>query len=100
MPAPEYIEHLMAWVQSNIDNESTFPSRIGERKISLHTLTSLLILSIRGIFPQDLPHSYSPIIQETVPSLRAYLLPPLSGRSASWSGTSSKYQLQALCAFH
>lgn len=30
MPAPEYIEHLMAWVQNNIDNESMFPSRIGK----------------------------------------------------------------------
>lgn len=29
MPAPEYIEHLMTWVQSNIDNEQVFPSRIG-----------------------------------------------------------------------
>ncbi|EON64766.1 hypothetical protein W97_03999 [Coniosporium apollinis CBS 100218] len=29
MPAPQYIEHLMAWVQSNIDNEQMFPSRIG-----------------------------------------------------------------------
>ncbi|MCJ1298410.1 MOB kinase activator 1B [Hypocenomyce scalaris] len=29
MPAPEYIEHLMAWVQSNVDNEQMFPSRIG-----------------------------------------------------------------------
>ena len=29
MPAPEYIEHLMTWVQGNIDNEQTFPSRIG-----------------------------------------------------------------------
>ncbi|KAI4657608.1 uncharacterized protein J4E78_005996 [Alternaria triticimaculans] len=29
MPAPEYIEHLMAWIQSNVDNESMFPSRIG-----------------------------------------------------------------------
>ncbi|KAF2808746.1 maintenance of ploidy protein MOB2 [Mytilinidion resinicola] len=29
MAAPEYIEHLMAWVQSNIDNEQMFPSRIG-----------------------------------------------------------------------
>lgn len=29
MPAPEYIEHLMAWVQANIDNEQMFPSRIG-----------------------------------------------------------------------
>ncbi|RDW75619.1 Mob1 [Coleophoma crateriformis] len=29
MPAPTYIEHLMGWVQSNIDNETVFPSRIG-----------------------------------------------------------------------
>ena len=29
MPAPEYVEHLMAWVQSNVDNEQMFPSRIG-----------------------------------------------------------------------
>jgi MOB kinase activator 1 len=30
MPAPTYIEHLMAWVQSSIDNETVFPSRIGK----------------------------------------------------------------------
>ncbi len=30
MPAPTYIEHLMAWVQSNVDNETIFPSRIGQ----------------------------------------------------------------------
>ncbi|KAF2752860.1 hypothetical protein EJ05DRAFT_480878 [Pseudovirgaria hyperparasitica] len=29
MTAPEYVEHLMAWIQSNIDNEQMFPSRIG-----------------------------------------------------------------------
>ncbi|KAF8420103.1 maintenance of ploidy protein mob1 [Tirmania nivea] len=29
MTAPDYIEHLMSWVQSNIDNEQVFPSRIG-----------------------------------------------------------------------
>jgi MOB kinase activator 1 len=29
MPAPQYIEHLLTWTQSMIDNESTFPSRIG-----------------------------------------------------------------------
>lgn len=29
MSAPEYIEHLMSWVQSNIDNEQMFPSRMG-----------------------------------------------------------------------
>lgn len=30
MSAPEYVEHLMSWVQSNIDNESMFPSRVGK----------------------------------------------------------------------
>ena len=30
MPAPEYIEMLMNWCQSNIDNEQLFPSRLGE----------------------------------------------------------------------
>lgn len=34
MPAPEYIEHLMAWVQGNIDNESMFPCRIGRFSIT------------------------------------------------------------------
>jgi hypothetical protein len=34
MPAPTYIEHLMGWVQSNIDNESVFPSRIGDYFVS------------------------------------------------------------------
>ncbi|KAF2748937.1 maintenance of ploidy protein MOB2 [Sporormia fimetaria CBS 119925] len=29
MSAPSYIEHLMSWVQSNVDNEAMFPSRIG-----------------------------------------------------------------------
>ncbi|KAH7156781.1 Mob1/phocein [Dactylonectria macrodidyma] len=29
MPAPAYIEQLMAWVQSNIDNEQVLPSKIG-----------------------------------------------------------------------
>jgi Mob1/phocein family len=34
MPAPTYIEHLMGWVQSNIDNEAVFPSRIGASRSS------------------------------------------------------------------
>lgn len=34
MSAPEYIEHLMAWVQSNVDNEQMFPSRIGTSQLS------------------------------------------------------------------
>merc|ERR1712137_1203089 len=29
LPAPEYIENLMAWVQSALDDENTFPSKMG-----------------------------------------------------------------------
>lgn len=31
MSAPAYIEQLMTWVQSNIDNESVLPSKIGKK---------------------------------------------------------------------
>lgn len=30
MPAPDYMEQLMTWVQGNIDNEAVLPSRIGK----------------------------------------------------------------------
>lgn len=40
MPAPAYIELLMAWVQRNIDNEEVMPSRIGE---SIQCQTSLYV---------------------------------------------------------
>lgn len=42
MPAPTYIEHLMAWVQASIDNETVFPSRIGmhfNNVYQLHTMS-------------------------------------------------------------
>lgn len=29
MPAPHYIEHLIAWVQNSIDDEDLFPTRTG-----------------------------------------------------------------------
>lgn len=35
MPAPAYIEQLMTWVQSNIDNESVLPSKIGTLHASI-----------------------------------------------------------------
>lgn len=39
MPAPQYVEHLMGWVQSNIDNEQMFPSRIGKVSHQFDTST-------------------------------------------------------------
>ena len=37
MPAPAYIEQLMTWVQSNVDNESVLPSKIGTFSVSKFT---------------------------------------------------------------
>jgi MOB kinase activator 1 len=52
MPAPTYIEHLMAWVQSNIDNEAVFPSRIG----AYRGLCRSFLLIFAGVpFPKSFP---------------------------------------------
>lgn len=40
MPAPEYVEHLMSWVQGHVDNEQMFPSRIGMCLFKLKTRRS------------------------------------------------------------
>lgn len=48
MPAPEYVEHLMAWVQSNVDNESMFPSRIGT--------------SMPGLAPSNQLEKFTPVL--------------------------------------
>ena len=55
MPAPEYVEHLMAWVQGNIDNESMFPSRIGavSRPFSSRYRTEVLRSGVP--FPKTFP---------------------------------------------
>ena len=30
MAAPQYVEHLMAWVQNSVDDDQIFPNRIGK----------------------------------------------------------------------
>ena len=54
MPAPAYIEQLMTWVQSNIDNESVLPSKIG--KLDQMTRAEQLLTCIAGVpFPKSFP---------------------------------------------
>lgn len=58
MPAPEYVEHLMAWCQSNIDNEQMFPSRIGMswHPPSLPSASERLLTTVTGVpFPKGFP---------------------------------------------
>ena len=60
MCAPEYIEHLMAWVQSNVDNEQMFPSRIGMFYLvvipSIETSLTRFLFPFSGVpFPKTFP---------------------------------------------
>lgn len=63
MSAPEYVEHLMTWVQANIDNEQMFPSHIGMSstepiflviiETSLRLKLTIIILGVP--FPKTFP---------------------------------------------
>lgn len=56
MSAPEYIEHLMTWVQGNIDNEQMFPSRIGMySQMRSWRPFAYVFFWCRRSLPQDLP---------------------------------------------
>lgn len=94
LPAPEYVEHLMSWVQSNIDNESMFPSKIGS--FTRWQCCTAWLTDHRCSIPKDVPAIDQTNLQETIPGLRTYLLSPLSCHYSTWSRTTSKYQLQAL----
>lgn len=106
MPAPEYIEHLMAWVQGNIDNESVFPSRIGMSPTVPSELLSFVLRTLcaantephnpRRALPQDIPNTNPPTFQTTLSGLRTHLLPSLPRHHPAWIGAAPQYQLQAL----
>lgn len=88
MPAPTYIEHLMGWVQSNIDNESVFPSRIGN--ISKHDRLPIAN-RIRSSVPQVLPKHDSASLQANVPRLCPHILPSLPRCSRTGTRGASQY---------
>jgi Mob1/phocein family len=105
MSAPEYVEHLMSWVQGNIDNEQMFPSRIGRIVFPFFSCSSPLGLTnllsfLRGSISQNVPEPSAADFQTTVPCICAYLLPPLFGGCASGTWAAPKYELQALCSVH
>ena len=105
MAAPVYIEHLMAWVQSSIDDEQTFPSKIGNETPVLLCLQEeesrpLTSLGLRGPLSEDLPRSHPSALQATIPSLRPHLLSSLRRHRPAWARTPSEHEFQALCALH
>ena len=112
MPAPEYIEHLMAWVQGNIDNESMFPSRIGTSRTMASAPSSLslvaacrfhtprLIADSRRAFRKDFSISNPTAIQTTLSSLCTYLLPSLSCHHPTRIRAAPQHQFQTLRLVH
>ncbi|RCI17232.1 hypothetical protein L249_2443 [Ophiocordyceps polyrhachis-furcata BCC 54312] len=64
MAAPAYIEQLMAWVQSNIDNESILPSKIGVPfPKSFPTLVRQIFKRMYRVYAHIYCHHY-PVIRE------------------------------------
>ena len=98
MTAPEYVEHLMSWVQSNIDNEQLFPSRIGTFDSAPNPLT-LFLTFCRTCVSKSVPRRGSPDLQASLPSLRPYILPSLPCHRSARTRTTSQHQFQALCSF-
>ncbi|KAH0602205.1 uncharacterized protein H6S33_009928 [Morchella sextelata] len=63
MPAPEYIEHLMAWVQDYINNEAVFPSRIGVHfPKSFQTTVRQLVKRLFRVYAHIYCHHYPVIV--------------------------------------
>lgn len=105
MSAPEYIEHLMSWVQSNVDNEQMFPSRLGRSSSSSSSCFPLaevdqVLRRNRRPLPEKLLLPRSPDLQAPVPRVRTHLLSPLPRGGAPRFGATSQHQLQALHLVH
>lgn len=96
MPAPAYIEQLMTWVQSNIDNEQVLPSKIGRYGYVLEA--SYMTNMARRPVPQVIPGAGPPDLQAHVPCLRAHLLPPLPRDPRARPGAPPQHELQAVRA--
>jgi hypothetical protein len=90
MPAPTYIEHLMGWVQSNIDNEAVFPSRIGTWRYMSQEIPSH---NFRRSLPQIISQHDPASVQAHVSCVRSHLLPSLPGHSRAWPRGSPEYKL-------
>lgn len=78
--APKYIDYLMTWVQDQLDDETLFPSKIGDYIIFLHALcrqsSRKLILDYslcRSPFPQEFLIYREDYPEEIIQSIRSHL---------------------------
>ena len=90
MPAPEYIEHLMVWVQGNIDNEAMFPSRIGRSRRWLPDCTAETHCRLQACLFQRPSHLWSgSSSSDFIGSTHTYIaITILLSSNSDWSHTS------------
>lgn len=86
----------MTWVQSILDDESIFPSRVGKNQLTADSYP----LFFRRTFPEELPRYRQADLQEALPSVRTHLLLALSQNRELGRRGALEYVLQALLLFH
>ena len=90
----------MAWVQSYIDNEQVFPSRIGAIHSPVLRILFRCLLDLRRPFPKKLPNNRAPTCEASLPCLCPHLLPSLPCDCSSRSRSAYEYLLQTLRSLH
>lgn len=103
--APKYIDYLMTWVQDQLDDETLFPSKIGnkkscsvmlswwQRKATLqYVCKPSFIFCYRCSFPKKFPVNSKNYPEAAVSSLCSHLPPAfLWSGTVRWGGTSQHF---------
>lgn len=74
--APKYIDYLMTWVQDQLDDETLFPSKIGDYIIFFRQSSRKLILDYslcRSPFPQEFLIYREDYPEAIIQSIRSHL---------------------------
>ena len=86
LPAPEYVDALMNWAQSLLDDESIFPNKIGECFFFFFpTQEDSWYRSTRCAFPQKFPWNRQDGSSSAIPGVCAYIQQPFWSHLCSWN---------------
>lgn len=102
--APKYIDYLMTWVQDQLDDETLFPSKIGDYFIFFESIISNLwdLISnpfCRSTFPEKFLINRKNYLETIIQSIRPYLSSAFQWSCAARRGSTFKYIVQAFHIF-
>lgn len=102
--APKYIDYLMTWVQDQLDDETLFPSKIGDYFIFFESIISNLRNLIsnplyRSTFPKKFLINCKNYLETIIQSIRPYLSSAFQWSCATRRGSTFKYIVQAFHIF-